>query len=65
MKNILHKDVNGHTNGTLIFDSTSKDHEGQYLCEIDNGDGEALRKTVSLTVHGRIFFTNSIKLFFL
>lgn len=43
-------------NGTLNFNPTLKQHEGKYLCEIDNGAGEILKKVISLTVHGRIIF---------
>lgn len=55
LQDVLRKDVENHTNGTLIFDPTSKDHEGKYTCEIDNGAGESLKKIVALIVHGRMY----------
>lgn len=41
-------------NGILSFDSSSKENEGYYECEIENGIGENLKKTVQLIVYGRI-----------
>ncbi|XP_035230458.1 Down syndrome cell adhesion molecule-like protein Dscam2 [Stegodyphus dumicola] len=45
--NILRTSING----TLTFNPTLKEYEGKYLCEVDNGAGEPLRKTFSITVH--------------
>ncbi|KAG8178102.1 hypothetical protein JTE90_017450 [Oedothorax gibbosus] len=39
-------------NGILTLNPTTKDHEGYYECEIENGIGEKLRKKVQLTVYG-------------
>lgn len=40
------------TNGTLEISSVSKDDEGMYECNISNGIGSALQKTVMVKVIG-------------
>lgn len=47
-------------NGTLSFSPTSKEDEGRYSCEIENGAGERLKKVIVLKVHGRKNYSHSL-----
>lgn len=47
-------------NGTLIIHSASLQHKGHFTCEVDNGIGNPLRKTIFLMVNGVYSFDLSI-----
>jgi hypothetical protein len=40
-------------NGSLLLSMVEEDHEGQYMCSINNGIGSGLSKIVQLYVHGK------------
>lgn len=44
-------------NGSLEISSVSKEDEGMYLCNISNGIGTSLEKTIALRVIGTHFKT--------
>lgn len=43
-------------NGSLIISHIQKDHEGMYRCNVSNGIGDPLLKTVIVKVIGRYTF---------
>jgi hypothetical protein len=40
-------------NGTLLIHPALREHQGQYLCEANNGVGAGLSAVVSLIVNGK------------
>ena len=40
-------------NGTLLIHPALREHQGQYLCEANNGVGAGLSTVVSLVVNGK------------
>lgn len=45
--------VLGLANGSLIFDSVALTDAGIYTCHVENGVGEALSKTVWISVNSK------------
>lgn len=43
------------SNGSLIFDSVALSDAGLYTCHVENGVGEALSKTVWISVNSKYF----------
>lgn len=43
----------GKTHGSLLFQPVLKIHEGNYICEANNGVGTPLISDFSIFVHGR------------
>lgn len=44
------------SNGSLIFDSVALSDAGIYTCHVENGVGEALSKTIWISVNSRYWF---------
>lgn len=40
-------------NGTLTLNPILKEHEGVFICEVDNEVGERLEKKANVVVHGK------------
>jgi hypothetical protein len=40
-------------NGTLLIHPALREHQGQYLCEANNGVGAGLSTVISLVVNGK------------
>lgn len=43
--------IESHNNGTLIIHNVTREHEGNFLCQANNGIGAGLSKLIRLTVH--------------
>jgi Down syndrome cell adhesion molecule len=43
--------IEAHNNGTLIIRNVTREHEGNFLCQANNGIGAGLSKLIRLTVH--------------
>ena len=43
--------IESHINGTLIINNVTREHEGFFLCQANNGIGAGLSKLIRLTVH--------------
>lgn len=54
------------SNGSLIFDSVALSDAGLYTCHVENGVGEALSKTVWISVNSeyKVFFVRIIAILF-
>lgn len=48
--------IESYRNGTLVILNVTRDHEGNFLCQANNGIGGGLSKLIRLTVHGTILF---------
>lgn len=48
------KSVKAHNNGTLTLTNIKAHDGGQYECEANNGLGKPLKKSITLTVHGKV-----------
>lgn len=46
-----HSGIESNPNGTLIISNVTRDHEGFFLCQANNGIGAGLSKLIRLTVH--------------
>lgn len=52
--NILHNVIGNHINDTLIVPKVTREHEGSFLCEVNNGIGAGLSALFKIKVHGKI-----------
>lgn len=48
------------SNGSLIFDSVSLSDAGLYTCHVENGVGEPISKTITITVNSKYKPNNPI-----
>lgn len=46
--------MKAHNNGTLTLENVKAHDSGQYECEANNGLGKPLKKSITLTVHGKV-----------
>ena len=46
--------MQAHNNGTLTLNNIKAHDGGQYECEANNGLGKPLKKSITLTVHGKV-----------